>query len=125
MNNTDLEERLIKFAVIIIDIARNIPKDYIVGHLASQISRSGTSCALNYGEAQGGESKKDFIHKMQIVTKELRETKVCLRILQEAKFFKNNEKLNIAIKENTELISIFIKSVNTAKSNFARKQSNR
>ena len=83
-------------------------------HLSGQIIRSGTSTALNYGEAQSAESKKDFIHKMQIVLKELRETYVCLRILQKAKLYTDEKLLHKAMNENNELISIFVKSVLTA-----------
>ena len=83
-------------------------------HLSGQIIRSGTSVALNYGEAQSGESKKDFIHKMKIVVKELRETFVCLKIIQKAKLAKLNDKLNQALQENNELISIFVSSIKTA-----------
>ena len=58
---------------------------------------------------------KDFIHKLQVVLKELRETLVCLKILQEAKLFRSEKKMQKAQKENDELISIFVKSVKTAK----------
>ena len=80
MNNIELEERLIDFAVSIIQIADTVPKTHAGKHLAGQIVRSGTSPALNYGEAQAGESKKDFIHKMKICLKELRETIINLKI---------------------------------------------
>jgi four helix bundle protein len=72
MNRFDLEERLINFAVLIVDISESMPKSYAGNHLSGQLLRSGTSPALNYGEAQGGESRKDFIHKIKIVLKELR-----------------------------------------------------
>ncbi|MCD4679974.1 MAG: four helix bundle protein [Bacteroidales bacterium] len=114
MTSIVLEERLICFAVLIIDIANDIPNTKVGSNLASQISRSGTSCALNYGEARGGESKKDFIHKIQVVLKELRETFVCLKILHNTKLFKSEENMQKALKENDELISIFVKSVKTS-----------
>jgi four helix bundle protein len=82
-----------------------------------QLVRCGTSHALNYGEAQSGESRKDFIHKIKIVLKELRETFVALKIIHKAKLFSTEEKLQIALKENNELISIFVKSVETAQTN--------
>jgi four helix bundle protein len=74
----DLEERLIEFAVRIIDTAEALPKTMASKNLGSQIVRSGTSPALNYAEAQSAESKADFVHKMKICLKELRETFVCL-----------------------------------------------
>ena len=63
MNRKDLEERLINFAVSIVELIETMPNTKIANHLAAQLLRSGTSPALNYGEAQSGESRKDFIHK--------------------------------------------------------------
>ena len=67
MKRHDLEERLIVFAVVIIEIAGKISYTKAGEHLSGQLLRSGTSPALNYGEAQAGESRKDFIHKIKIV----------------------------------------------------------
>jgi four helix bundle protein len=79
MNKYDLEERLINFAVLIVEIVGTMPDTKAATHLAGQLLRSGTSPALNYVEAQGGESRRDFIHKIKIVLKELRESYVCLK----------------------------------------------
>lgn len=117
MNKSELEERLINFAVFIIEIVNELPNTKAGNHLADQLVRSGTSPALNYGEAQSGESRKDFIHKIKIVLKELRETFVCLKIIERAKLFKSEEKIRIALKESDELISTFVKSVETAQRN--------
>lgn len=117
MNRFDLEERLINFAVLIVDISESMPKSYAGNHLSGQLLRSGTSPALNYGEAQGGESRKDFIHKIKIVLKELRETYVCLKIIQRSCLFTDEDKLAKALVENNELISIFVKSAETAQKN--------
>jgi len=73
MNKFDLEERLIDFSVLIIEIVNDMPNSKVENHLSGQLVRSGTSVSLNYGEAQSGESRKDFIHKMKVVLKELRE----------------------------------------------------
>jgi four helix bundle protein len=70
---------------------------------------------LNYGEAQSAESSKDFVHKMSIVLKELRETWVCLEIIRKAKLFPITQLLSSVLKENNELISIFVKSIETSK----------
>lgn len=86
-------------------------------HLSGQLVRSGTSPALNYGEAQSAESRKDFIHKFKIVLKELRETFVCLRIIKWAKLYNSLEKIEATLTENNELIAIFVKSTNTAQMN--------
>lgn len=117
MDKFDLEERLINFAVLIIEITNEIPATKAGNHLSGQLVRSGTSPALNYGEAQSGESRKDFIHKIKVVLKELRETLVCLKIIYKTKMYKSIEKIQFAIKENDELISIFVKSVETAQNN--------
>ncbi len=104
INKFDLEERLIDFAVLIIEIANSMSKTKVGYHLSGQLIRSGNSPALNYGEAQSGESRKDFIHKIKIVLKELRETFVCLKIIYRTKLNKSEEKLKKALTENNELI---------------------
>ena len=113
----DLEERLIDFAVRIIRIAESLPKTKIGNHIAGQLVRCGTSPAPNYGEAQSAESRADFIHKMKVCLKELRETKVWLLMIVRAKLIKHVSKLDPDINENDELISIFVKSISTAKQN--------
>ena len=114
MNRSDLEERLIDFSVLIIKIIEELPKTRAASHFSGQLVRSATSCALNYGEAQAGESRKDFIHKLKIVHKELRETYVGLRILNKTGIFCQTIDLEKAIRETNELISIFTKSIVTA-----------
>jgi len=117
MNKSELEERLINFAVLIIEIINEIPNTKAGNHLSGQLVRSGTSPALNYGEAQSAESRNDFIHKIKIILKELRETFVCLKIIFRTKLYKSENKMRIVLKENDELISIFVKSVETAQRN--------
>ena len=112
-----MEERLIEFSVLIIHIVNETPSSKAGNHLAGQLVRSGTSAALNYGEAQSAESKKDFIHKMKVILKELRETFICLKIIHRAKLFKTESKITESKKENNELISIFVKSIETAQKN--------
>jgi four helix bundle protein len=117
MKQYDLHERLIDFAVMIIKITDNLNNGKAGNHLSGQIVRSGTSPSLNYSEAQSAESRNDFIHKMSVVLKELRETHSCLKIIQRAKLYsKEEEILVLLIKENNELISIFVKSIETSKS---------
>ena len=110
----DLEERLIDFAVLIIQITENLPITKAGIYLGGQLLRSGTSPALNYGEAKGAESKNDFVHKMKVCLKELKETFNNLRILHRAGIYKSEQKLIDLISECNELISIFVKSINTA-----------
>jgi four helix bundle protein len=117
MNKHDLEERLISFAVLIIDIIETMPDTKAANHLAGQLLRSGTSPALNYGEAQSGESRRDFIHKLKIVLKELRESNINLKIISRTKLYKTEDRINVALSEINELISIFVKSIETAQKN--------
>ena len=84
--------------------------------MANQIIRSGTSPAPDYGEAQGAESPSDFIHKMKICLKELRETKVWLKMIMKANLIEPEAKVEPLIDENDQLISIFVASLKTAKS---------
>jgi four helix bundle protein len=111
----DLEERLIDFVLILDEIIEQLPNTRLANHLAGQLVRSGTSPALNYGEAQSAESQKDFVHKMQIILKELRETKICMKIILRKKYFENDS-ISAVLKENEELVAIFAQSVKTAKS---------
>ena len=117
MNKHELEIRLIEFAATMIMIAGKFEKNYAENHLAGQIIRSGTSPALNYGEAQSAESSKDFIHKMGICLKELRESFVCLKIIEKSNLTADLTNLTIAKTEANEQISIFVSSIKTAKTN--------
>lgn len=112
----DLEERLIEFACSVIEIDENLPNTRAANHLGGQLLRSGTSPALNYGEAQAAEPKNDFIHKMKICLKELRETNICLKIIEKRKMLKNMSLIESVYGESKELVAIFTKSVETAKS---------
>jgi len=110
----DLEDRLVEFAGLVIDVVEKLPKSLAAKHLAGQLVRSGTSPALNYAEAVGAESKADFIHKMGVVLKELRETRVCLRIIRRQKYLSENA-LDAVLDECAQLVFIVSKSVKTAK----------
>jgi four helix bundle protein len=117
MAKYDLEQRLIDFSVLIIEIVNDMPNSKAGNHLSGQLVRSGTSVSLNYGEAQSAESKRDFIHKMKVILKELRETLVCLRIIHQSRLYKTEELVSRAKGECNELISIFVKSIETARKN--------
>ena len=120
-----LENRLIEFALNIKAVLQYMPNDEWTRNLKGQLSRSSTSPAFNYGEAQSAESQNDFIHKMSICLKELREIFVGLKFIKNGNFGVSADLLNSLIRENTELISIFAKSVQTAKSNANRKRLNK
>ncbi len=115
MTRGELEDRLIDFSVAVMKIGQLHPKHNGGAILTGQMVRACTSTALNYGEAQSAESPKDFIHKMQIVLKELRETMICLKIIKRGSSFRRMEIVESAMKENNELIAIFVKSIHTAK----------
>lgn len=110
----DLEERLIQFAVDVNLICGKIDGSFASQHLSRQLIRSATSSALNYGEAQSAESTRDFLHKMRLCLKELRESLVNLKIQKGAELIKNIESLELLMKENNELIAIFVVSIRTS-----------
>jgi four helix bundle protein len=112
----ELEDRLIAFAISLTEVCAGMNQNFISQHVSAQILRSGTSAALNYGEAQGAESKKDFIHKNSIVLKELRETHVNLKIMKGSAEIKDSDKLLNLIDECNQLVSIFYRLVQTARS---------
>ena len=110
----DLEDRLITFAVRVIRMVDALPRTFVGKHISQQLTRSSTSPASNYGEAQSAESRADFVHKLKIMLKELRETRVWLLLIMRAELIKPASKLDALIQETNELISIFVKSVKTA-----------
>ncbi len=115
--NFDLQDRFIKYAARIIDLSERLPQTKAGKHISLQMLRSGTSIAANYGEAQSAESRADFIHKLKVSLKELRETEVWLKIILESKLIKSSLKLSPLLQETDELVSILFKSIDTAKKN--------
>ena len=116
----DLEPRLIKFSVLIISITGKVFKTKAGSHLAGQLVRSGTAPALNYGEAQSAESRADFIHKIKIILKELRESRITLLMIKDVPLIDNIELVDQGLIESNELISIFRKSSETAMKNLSK-----
>ena len=106
---------MIQFAVNVILTCGKLEGDYASQHLSKQLIRSSTSSALNYGEAQSAESSRDFLHKMKMCLKELRESLVNLKIQKGANLIGDIKKLNSLLEENNELISIFVASIRTSK----------
>lgn len=115
MTPKELEERLIQFAINTVKLSEGIKLNIAGKRMSDQIIRSGTSPALNYGEAQSAESGKDFIHKMGVCLKELRETYINLKIIIGADLYSNSTFINNLLIECNELISIFVKSIETSK----------
>ena len=117
----ELENRLIDFAVLILEITDNLPNKRSCNHLGDQLMRSGTSPALNYGEAQFAESRNDLTHKIKICLKELKESKICITIIEKRNYVPDSTELLKAKKEVAELVNIFTKSAKTATDNKVKK----
>ena len=113
----DLEERRLEFAVAVIDVSERLPRTRAGNHIAGQLLRSGTSPYGNHGEAQAPESADDFIHKMKVCLKELRETWRWSRLIERKKWLGSDSQLAFLLSEGDELIRIFKASVQTAERN--------
>ena len=113
----NLEERLLEFASAVIDLSENLPNTRAGNHIAGQILRSGTSPYPNHGEAEDAESRDDFIHKLKLCLKELRETRRWARLIKRKGWGKDDPTLSFVLSESDELIRIFFSSIQTAKKN--------
>lgn len=113
----DLEDRLLEFASAVIDLSESLPPTRSGNHVAGQMLRSGTSPYPNHGEAEAAESRDDFIHKLKICLKELRETRRWARLIKHKAWVKNETTLLYVLGECEELIRIFHSSIQTAKRN--------
>ncbi len=119
MPKFDLQDRLIDFSVELIKTLDQLPNSVIGKYLKGQLTRSGTSPALNYAEACDAESRKDFIHKIKIVLKELRETFVGITIIRRLDLL-DLKQVSYLLKECDELIAILKQSHTTAKVNLEK-----
>ena len=117
----DLEDRLIVFASMVLSVCDQIKYLESGKHLKSQLIRSGTSVALNFGEARSSESPKDLYHKFSIILKELRETYINLKLIKYNSLCNNNGLLENTIDENNQLIGIFVKSIQTVRGKLNKK----
>jgi four helix bundle protein len=113
----DLEDRLLEFASAVIDLSESLPATRAGNHVAGQVLRSGTSPYPNHGEAEAAESRDDFIHKLKICLKELRETRRWARLIKRKAWGQNETTLLFMLGECEELIRIFHSSIQTAKRN--------
>jgi four helix bundle protein len=110
----DIAERLLDFTVRIIRLVNALPKTLVGKHLGGQLLRSGTSPGANYEEACGAESKADFVHKLGIVFKELKESRFWLRVVCRANILES-KRIEPLLQECEELCAIIAKSIITAK----------
>ena len=109
----DLEERLLEYSARIIRLVERLPNTRAGNHLAGQLLRSGTSPLPNHGEAQAAESANDFVHKLKICLKELRESWRWLLLIQRVPLLRPRL-VDALVKETDELIRIFVRSIQTA-----------
>jgi four helix bundle protein len=112
----DLEERLLNFTASIVRLADSLPNTKAGNHIAGQLLRCGTSPLANHGEVEAAESRKDFLHKLRICLKELRETWRWLRLIGRLDLSQGGQ-LRAALTEVEELIRIFAASVRTTEKN--------
>ena len=113
----DLEDRFVEFAARAIDVVESLPQSRAGNYIAGQLTRCGLAPALLYGEAQSAESRDDFIHKMKIIVKELKESRVCLKLIIRKEMINPVSRLNSLKDECEELIKIISKSIDTARKN--------
>jgi len=113
----DLEYRLIEFAARVIEVVENLPDARAGNYIAGQLIRCGMAPPLLYGEAQAAESPDDFIHKMKVVLKELKETRVCLKLIIRKEMIKPASRLDGLENECEQLIKIVAASIETARKN--------
>ncbi|MBU4451157.1 MAG: four helix bundle protein [Actinobacteria bacterium] len=108
-----IDERTFEFALIIIDLYKHLisKNEYII---SKQVLRSGTSIGANVQEAQAAQSKKDFISKMAISSKEARETDYWLRLLDKSGYLSGFDKKEIIFSENLAIVNILTKIVKTS-----------
>ncbi len=113
--NFDLEERLLEYAAAVVRFTEGMSRSQAGAHVAGQLLRSGTAALPNHGEAQAAESNADFIHKLSICLKELRESRRWLRLAQRVPLVKSPASVDPLLQETEELIRIFYSSVTTAR----------
>ncbi len=113
----DLEDRFVDYTCRMIDVVESLPNSRAGNYIAGQLVRACHSPTFNYGEAQGAESRNDFIHKMGVILKELKECRTALKIIIKKQMIQPVNKLNPIYKETEELIAIIGKSISTAEKN--------
>jgi four helix bundle protein len=111
----DIADRLLDLGVQVVRLARTLPRDVAGRHVASQLVRCSTSGGANYEEARAAESRADFVHKLGIATKELREATYWLRLIQKASMTPTN--LNALIERTIDLTAILAASIRTTRRN--------
>jgi len=116
MARHDLEDRLVHFGCTACQLGQRLPRTQLGQHVALQLARSSTSTFANYGEVQSAESRRDFIHKLGICLKELREARTWLKFLREMDLV-TSQMIDPVMRECDELLAILATSIATARRN--------
>ena len=119
MTRYGLEDRLVCFGTTTCQLGNRLPRTPLGQHVALQLARSSTSTFANYGEVQSAESRRDFIHKLGICLKELRETRTWLKFIRKMAL-SPTESVDPVLRECDELLAILATSVKTARRNGQR-----
>ena len=114
MKGDDLSERLLRFAAHVVRVCRTFPNDVVSKHIVRQLVRAATGGGANYEEARGAESRADFVHKMAVANKEVREALYWLALALEAELV-DKARLASVLREADELVAILTASINTAR----------
>ena len=117
MDRSQLESRLISFTIDVFQSTKSFKKSFFIDTITKQLIRASVSVSLNYGEAQFAQSRKDFIHKLSLVLKELKECLVCIKLIELSGEMSSPKQLRKLFDENEELVKIFSKTKSTLISN--------
>ena len=116
MKGDDIAERLLNFAAAVLKLTREMPMDPAGKHVSRQVMRAATDGGSNYEEARGAESRADFVHKVSVAAKEMRETLYWLKLVRKAELSPDRS-VDGLIGEANELVAILASSIKTAKRN--------
>jgi four helix bundle protein len=119
----DLEERLLAYSAAIVILTEKLVPTRAGSHVGGQLLRSGTSPYFNHGEAEAAESRRDFVHKLGVCLKELRESQRALRLIERVPLVDPPSTVVPLLKETDELIRIFKRSIQTAREKLAKEES--
>mgnify|MGYP001617524504 CR=1 FL=1 len=116
MKGDELADRMVDFGAAALQLVEALPKTATGRHVSEQLMRCGTSCGANYEEGRGAESRGDFVHKLSVTHKELKESRYWLKLIVKSRLLSNGLPGDL-LDECEELCAIIGKSVKTAKEN--------
>ena len=119
-NPQDLRDRLYQFALQVVKLVRNLPRETAGFEMGSQLIRAGTSVAANYEEATCAFSKADFVYKISVAFKEAKESNLWLRLIKDSGLCNNLGRIEPLIQESLEISNILGKSLKTSRANAAK-----